>query len=333
MKYRVWIGKDLLNDEGTLKETVEKATSLKLFESKDENKEGGENADAQENVATIKLTEYEVIGMKIAGFAATNTGNTDNATTGVKKKPDYKLTITSRIRSSISLESLFGGLSTFATSMGILPTETDIANKITTVKDKFQSTYKIQSLEHGVKLAGMVAGSGLGSVDTFLNTKNNSAENCIAIKEWFSMYKEDKKDDKKEDENKNNKNQTPEEKKEAEVAAAAEEKKINDKVYRDVYIEIVLSDVQSFYYHFPNMYIDKFEEDYTDQEGTCKYTIELLGHFHKEQINEKEFKHVKVSYSDKLNNGFKKLKSSLGLDRKPSVTSGSKKPNTSVGSK
>ena len=71
-------------------------------------------------------------------------------------------------------------------------------------------------------------------------------------------------------------------------------------------IEIILSDVQSFYYYFPNMYIDKFDEDYTDQEGTCKYTMELLTYYHEDK-NDRTFTHEKVTYGSKLNNGFKRL--------------------------
>ena len=87
-------------------------------------------------------------------------------------------------------------------------------------------------------------------------------------------------------------------------------------------IEIILSDVQSFYYHFPNMYIDKFDEDYTDQEGTCKYTMELLTYYHEDK-NDRTFTHEKVSYGSKLNNGFKRLLEKFDFVRPRIVSSSS----------
>ena len=69
------------------------------------------------------------------------------------------------------------------------------------------------------------------------------------------------------------------------------------------------------------MYIDKFDEDYTDQEGTCKYTMELLTYYHEDK-NDRTFTHEKVTYGSKLNNGFKRLLERYDLnDRRPIVRS------------
>ena len=301
MKYRVWIGKDLLDEEGGLKEEIKNPPTV------DE-----ENSDkVEDEIEPIRLSEYEVIGMKVSGFpspTATSSDNSGNTGVGVKRRPDYKLVITSRIRSTISIGSLMSGITAFAEKMKMTPTAEDIrGGKITTTEKKVKDTYKIKSWDDGFKVAGLVAGSGIGAIGDLSATANNSAENCIRMKEWFNMYKEDEKETSSE-------------------SGESGEKKMTSKVYRDIYIEVVLSDVQSFYYHFPNMYIDKFDEDYTDQEGTCKYTIELLSYYHEDK-GDNVFKHEKVSYGSKLNNGFKKLLNYFGLGRRTSVTGGLNPPD------
>lgn len=69
------------------------------------------------------------------------------------------------------------------------------------------------------------------------------------------------------------------------------------------------------------MYIDSFSETYTSEEGTCTYKFKLCQHYSEAELGN-FYGVIKVTFTDKLSNGFKMLVSAVNGVNKPNVTSG-----------
>ena len=84
------------------------------------------------------------------------------------------------------------------------------------------------------------------------------------------------------------------------------EKKEERATYRDVHIEAVISDVQSFYYFFENMYVSDYIETLSTEDGNSTYTFTLRERKGSE-THKIGFKLKKAQFTDKVSKGFKVL--------------------------
>lgn len=284
-----------------------------------------------------------------------------NKIVGVKTKPNYKVNVKCKIRSVIEQNSMLGAVTEFGQNVGAFPTS---LGDYEAFEQNIKDTFKIKSLSHGINLFSVV-GTETGKLwKEFKISNDDSAENCINIKKWFDMYNEFKAaQDAQNNENNTNQdgtngngdtngsnsgqsnsnssnisnnststpaagNSTGDESDgnlENSSGGTPEDPKLDEKVYRDVYIEVVLSDIQSFYYHFKNMYISDFEENFTTEEGACSYEFEMLQYF--AEGNEVEMSDMfsvrKATFTDKITKGFKVLQKAFsGGGLKGMVSSG-----------
>ena len=306
MKYRVWIGEVGADEDGG---------PISTGDSK-----------------PIKLSEYEVTGLKIKGFSdeSSKDGISDLALTGfgksrsiskpsdegVKMHPKYAVDITCKIRSTVDQNTYLAALTTYGRAVGILPN--DLAKDYKKVNKKnLKKLVKFENVFYGAEEIGKHRDAGRALLRTLGMSGADSAENCVNIKKWFDQYKVD-------EENVTPPEMTPntggsegsEDSEEGDNPNAS----ISKDVYRNVYIEVVLSDIQSFYYVFEDMYIRRFTESYIEDEGACTYTFELSQHYSK--VNKNTYDIKKVTFGDVLSNGFKVLLDSINTPRTTALTSG-----------
>lgn len=322
MKYKVWIEERKSEKKEEEKKNVVETSEIDGADNNSGNDNGGDSVAGE----SIHLSEYEVTGLTISGFS--NGGDTPadinsigsraissqlkqrNLNYTVKTAPRYEVDVTCKIRSNVDENTYISALTTFGQSVGILPqdmigTRTDAEGNAT--KKRNYSSIRSRDIVNLFKWHDAI--EGIAFTSTLLNSTKNllkefkmsaqkSAENCVNIKNWFSKYKEaevkaeaaapEEKGSKKDDKKVEAKNP------------------ISEKVYKFVKIEVVLSDIQSFYYEFNDMYIDSFTETFTENDGTCTYTFKLCQHY-TENKNPNSYTVEKASFGDKVSNGFKKL--------------------------
>ena len=128
-----------------------------------------------------------------------------------------------------------------------------------------------------------------------------SIENCNKLKNWALKYKAALIKPKKEEENQNQENPLPEQ----------EEEKFDD--YRNVRIEIVVSELQSLYYELKNMYIESYSESFNIEQGVGTFNLTLQQKYSDgvKDITIIDTENNPIIFSDKVYEGFKILKSTL----------------------
>lgn len=352
MKYRVWIADR--KEEKTEKKDGTDNNNETTDNKENSSKADKENTDAKNHEmsaatkerAKIKLSEYEITGMKINGFSdKTSTTGVDAISSGVnntlfenrginytvKRTPRYEVEITCKIRSNVDTNTYISTLTKFGQAIGVVPENlnegSNYKNLSRTVKDGFKDMFKWRdAIEGAVKTTALLNKTN-DLLKDFKISAEGSAENCVNIKTWFDEYKTSEREatDKADEENKDKK---PEDTK---VEATGF---ISKDVYKDIYIEVALSDIQSFYYHFNNMYIDSFTETYTSEEGTCTYKFKLCQHYSESELGN-SYRVIKGKFTDKLSNGFKMLIDIINGGGKPVVTGSllnGNNSNTGIGS-
>ena len=111
-----------------------------------------------------------------------------------------------------------------------------------------------------------------------------SAENCNKLKKWALTYKKSE-------------NFNP-------PAYSPEEEEFKD--YKDVKIEIVLSEIQSLVYEIPSMYMDSYSESFDIEKGEGTYVFVLKEKYNR-GINDIKMDANKEKFGDKITGGIGKI--------------------------
>lgn len=235
----------------------------------------------------IELKEHEIISIDIdtENIARTNATLTEeqwkkSGVSGAKEEKKFKIRIVGRIIPSVNATTKVAMFTNRAIELGVVPKNPENLEEL---RKSVKENLKFDDLIGGL-------GFGLGVLDTANNwtkvTGEHSLEACNKLKEWALKYKE-----KIEEEDENN--------------LEKEKEKYED--YRDVKIEIILSDIQSLYYEFLNMYVDYYKENFNIKSGEGTFTLEL-----KQKYTEKA-ENINIEYVpswscfDKITNSIRKI--------------------------
>jgi hypothetical protein len=253
------------------------------------------------NVAKWKknliLSEYEVTGIDLIGTKISDSTN-KKENPKVQKDSTFEVKITCRVRSIVDSDAELGIFTNFGKSIGSLPSQLSDYNNYRQVAESLYN-----SKDASGKLQAIVALKNPSDNSYQEVSIKQSSENCINIKKWYLLYKVDEQ--KKAEDSKNKK-----EGKSSSVSSSSETS-LDDKVYRDVKIEAVLSDVQSFYYEFKNMYVDYYEEHLSTEEGASTYAFILKEKYITDKSENKLDLVESTNFSDKFQKGFKVISDSL----------------------
>ncbi|MDR3222537.1 MAG: hypothetical protein LBT66_02195, partial [Methanobrevibacter sp.] len=280
MKFKIWIGKyekECKTPDIIAKTPTGETVSVKIPES-------------------IKLNDSEIKKIELKGVDATvqdrgyNSESQKNRA-GVKKEKDFEVKVTCLVRSDITSDTIFGIFEKIGNSVSAddikkldgIKSEKDIKGEhVGTITKISKGAYN--GIKTGIK-------SLYTKTKTILAKKNNgediweeidpksSAEHCNQIKNWFEAYKP-LKEDKERGKSRDGKDGTSA----GEEGGEKKEYSLED-VYKDVKIEIVLSDIQSLYYDFKNMYVDEYMEILSTEEGVSTFEFVLKSQYIDSEAN------------------------------------------------
>lgn len=294
MRARIRIGEDdkfLIGDKKRIELETQKEKNNSSSTANDENKEA--TIDTSDRV--IALSEYEIVSIQLETIDVLQKNLETSETQPVNKEKGFKITVKGKILSKIDIADQIVLYSKTARSLGFLPKDhegyKDISNKI-------KDAVKFKDILEG-------AAFGLGVLDAMKNITSmgsgESIENCNKLKNWALKYKAALIKPKKEEENQNQENPLPEQ----------EEEKFDD--YRNVRIEIVVSELQSLYYELKNMYIESYSESFNIEQGVGTFNLTLQQKYSDgvKDITIIDTENNPIIFSDKVYEGFKILKSTL----------------------
>ena len=227
----------------------------------------------------IELKEHEIISIDIEtenvakpDAIISNEEWKKSGVSGAKEEKKFKIKIVGRVIPSISATTKIAMFTNKAVDLGVIPKNPEGFDELR------------KSIQENLKFKDLIDGASFGI--GVLNAANNwtkvigehSLEACNKLKEWALKYK-----DKIEKENEDN----------------LEEKEIYED-YRDVKIEIILSDIQSLYYEFLNMYVDNYKESFNIKSGEGTFILELKQKY-TEKAENINIEHVQsLSLTDKV---------------------------------
>lgn len=263
----------------------------------------------------IDLGEHEITNISIN---SENVGLEHNEIrsklSGAKEEKKFNVTIKGRIIPSVGIEDRLSVFPTAATGAGLgIMTGALGAGLPKNIGDYEKLVYDIKAKKYKETLKGNVLSSseeqkniremmkkyttykniiggtalGIGLLKAGTNvwqkiSGEQSLEACNRLKEWALCYKKAKE-------------------------SSDGNKEIEFEDYKDVKIEIILSDIQSLYYEFANMYVESYSEDFSIKDGEGVFELVLKQQYSQsvDSINVKEIR--KVTFTDKVIKGTKSI--------------------------
>lgn len=254
-----------------------KRNGVKTTQKTDEN---GNVYQYEDMNGIIELKEHEVISIDIETENIVKTDIIENneqwkksGVSGAKEEKKFKIKIVGRIIPSVNATTKIAMFTDTAVDLGVVPKNPEGFDDL---KKNVQENLKFKDLIDG-------AGFGIGLLNAANKwskvTGEHSLEACNKLKEWALKYKNKKEMDNK---------------------IISEEEKERYEDYRDVKIEVILSDIQSLYYEFLNMYVDNYKENFNIKSGEGTFTLELKQKY-TEKAENINIEHVKsYSLTDKV---------------------------------
>lgn len=194
----------------------------------------------------------------------------------VKEEMGFAITVKGRIIPAADEMTLLGIFSNTGNVTGIIPSST---SEYKSYEDGLKAKWKFKDVFQGLEMMSAIKKDAQNWKKLDLG---KSAENCNKLKEWALTYK---KSD----------NMNP-----PDYNGVEEE----FKDYKDVKVEIVLSEVQSLIYEIPSMYIDSYSESFDIERGEGTYTFTLKEKYNR-GINDVTMTIKKENFGDKVTNRVK----------------------------
>lgn len=259
----------------------------------------GENGEVQTVIDEgdlIELSEKEIISIQLnsikigkdpknngfdnsivnIGKEFAQSGGYATPMTLVKEEMGFAITVKGRIIPAADEMTLLGIFSNTGNVTGIIPSST---SEYKSYEDGLKAKWKFKDVFQGLEMMSAIKKDAQNWKKLDLG---KSAENCNKLKEWALTYK---KSD----------NMNP-----PDYNGVEEE----FKDYKDVKVEIVLSEVQSLIYEIPSMYIDSYSESFDIERGEGTYTFTLKEKYNR-GINDVTMTIKKENFGDKVTNRVK----------------------------
>ena len=230
----------------------------------------GENGEVQTVIDEgdlIELSEKEIISIQLnsikigkdlentkldnsivnIGKEFAHSGGYTAPTSLVKEEMGFSITVKGRIIAAADEMTLLGIFTNTGNVTGLIPSS---SSEYKSYEEGLKAKWKFRDVFQGLE---MITAIKKDSENWKKIDLGKSAENCNKLKKWALTYKKS--------ENFNSPVYSP------------EEEEFKD--YKDVKIEIVLSEIQSLVYEIPSMYMDNYSERFDIEKGKVTYVVVL----------------------------------------------------------
>lgn len=261
----------------------------------------GENGEVQTVIDEgdlIELSEKEIISIQLnsikigkdlentkldnsivnIGKEFAHSGGYTAPTSLVKEEMGFSITVKGRIIAAADEMTLLGIFTNTGNVTGLIPSS---SSEYKSYEEGLKAKWKFRDVFQGLE---MITAIKKDSENWKKIDLGKSAENCNKLKKWALTYKKS--------ENFNPPTYSP------------EEEEFKD--YKDVKIEIVLSEIQSLVYEIPSMYMDSYSESFDIEKGEGTYVFVLKEKYNR-GINDIKMDANKEKFGDKITGGIKKV--------------------------
>lgn len=261
----------------------------------------GENGEVQTVVDEgdlIELSEKEIISIQLnsikigkdlentkldnsivnIGKEFAHSGGYTAPTSLVKEEMGFSITVKGRIIAAADEMTLLGIFTNSGNVTGLIPSS---SSEYKSYEEGLKAKWKFRDVFQGLE---MITAIKKDSENWKKIDLGKSAENCNKLKKWALTYKKSE-------------NFNP-------PVYSPEEEEFKD--YKDVKIEIVLSEIQSLVYEIPSMYMDSYSESFDIEKGEGTYVFVLKEKYNR-GINDIKMDANKEKFGDKITGGIKKV--------------------------
>lgn len=259
----------------------------------------GENGEVQTVVDEgdlIELSEKEIISIQLnsikigkdlentkldnsivnIGKEFAHSGGYTAPTSLVKEEMGFSITVKGRIIAAADEMTLLGIFTNTGNVTGLIPSS---SSEYKSYEEGLKAKWKFRDVFQGLE---MITAIKKDSENWKKIDLGKSAENCNKLKKWALTYKKSE-------------NFNP-------PVYSPEEEEFKD--YKDVKIEIVLSEIQSLVYEIPSMYMDSYSESFDIEKGEGTYVFVLKEKYNR-GINDIKMDANKEKFGDKITGGVK----------------------------
>lgn len=261
----------------------------------------GENGEVQTVIDEgdlIELSEKEIISIQLnsikigkdlentkldnsivnIGKEFAHSGGYTAPTSLVKEEMGFSITVKGRIIAAADEMTLLGIFTNSGNVTGLIPSS---STEYKSYEEGLKAKWKFRDVFQGLE---MITAIKKDSENWKKIDLGKSAENCNKLKKWALTYKKSE-------------NFNP-------PVYSPEEEEFKD--YKDVKIEIVLSEIQSLVYEIPSMYMDSYSESFDIEKGEGTYVFVLKEKYNR-GINDIKMDANKEKFGDKITGGIGKI--------------------------
>ncbi len=261
----------------------------------------GENGEVQTVIDEgdlIELSEKEIISIQLnsikigkdlentkldnsivnIGKEFAHSGGYTAPTSLVKEEMGFSITVKGRIIAAADEMTLLGIFTNTGNVTGLIPSS---SSEYKSYEEGLKAKWKFRDVFQGLE---MITAIKKDSENWKKIDLGKSAENCNKLKKWALTYKKSE-------------NFNP-------PVYSPEEEEFKD--YKDVKIEIVLSEIQSLVYEIPSMYMDSYSESFDIEKGEGTYVFVLKEKYNR-GINDIKMDANKEKFGDKITGGIGKI--------------------------
>ena len=261
----------------------------------------GENGEVQTVIDEgdlIELSEKEIISIQLnsikigkdlentkldnsivnIGKEFAHSGGYTAPTSLVKEEMGFSITVKGRIIAAADEMTLLGIFTNTGNVTGLIPSS---SSEYKSYEEGLKAKWKFRDVFKGLE---MITAIKKDSENWKKIDLGKSAENCNKLKKWALTYKKSE-------------NFNP-------PVYSPEEEEFKD--YKDVKIEIVLSEIQSLVYEIPSMYMDSYSESFDIEKGEGTYVFVLKEKYNR-GINDIKMDTNKEKFGDKITGGIGKI--------------------------
>ncbi|WP_289101979.1 hypothetical protein [uncultured Fusobacterium sp.] len=261
----------------------------------------GENGEVQTVIDEgdlIELSEKEIISIQLnsikigkdlentkldnsivnIGKEFAHSGGYTAPTSLVKEEMGFSITVKGRIIAAADEMTLLGIFTNTGNVTGLIPSS---SSEYKSYEEGLKAKWKFRDVFQGLE---MITAIKKDSENWKKIDLGKSAENCNKLKKWALTYKKSE-------------NFNP-------PVYSPEEEEFKD--YKDVKIEIVLSEIQSLVYEIPSMYMDSYSESFDIEKGEGAYVFVLKEKYNR-GINDIKMDANKEKFGDKITGGIGKI--------------------------
>lgn len=261
----------------------------------------GENGEVQTVIDEgdlIELSEKEIISIQLnsikigkdlentkldnsivnIGKEFAHSGGYTAPTSLVKEEMGFSITVKGRIIAAADEMTLLGIFTNSGNVTGLIPSS---SSEYKSYEEGLKAKWKFRDVFQGLE---MITAIKKDSENWKKIDLGKSAENCNKLKKWALTYKKSE-------------NFNP-------PVYSPEEEEFKD--YKDVKIEIVLSEIQSLVYEIPSMYMDSYSESFDIEKGEGTYVFVLKEKYNR-GINDIKMDANKEKFGDKITGGIGKI--------------------------